>query len=142
METNAMTPGAAKEFMRMGHAIDVRDVLPSVRVPTLVLHRTGDLICHVENGRFEGANIPGAIYVELPGDDHAPWIDGGDDILAEIAEFLTGTREPGPPERVLATVLFTDVVGSTERARTMGDRRWRELIDWHHRVVRTQLDRF
>jgi class 3 adenylate cyclase/pimeloyl-ACP methyl ester carboxylesterase len=142
METNAMTPGAAVEFMRMGHAIDVRDVLPSVRVPTLVLHRTGDRICHVENGRFEGANIPGAIYVELPGEDHAPWIDGGDDIIAEIAEFLTGTREPGPPERVLATVLFTDLVGSTELARTLGDRRWRELIDRHHGVVRTQLARF
>jgi class 3 adenylate cyclase len=107
-----------------------------------VLHRTGDRICHVENGRFEGANIPGAIYVELPGEDHAPWINGGNDIIAEIAEFLTGTREPGPPERVLATVLFTDLVGSTELARTLGDRGWRELIERHHGVVRTQLARF
>ena len=142
METNAMTPGAAREFMRMGHAIDVRDVLPSVPIPTLVIHRTGDRICHVENGRFEGANIPGATYVELPGDDHAPWVNGGDDILAEIAEFLTGTREPGRPERVLATVLFTDIVGSTERATSVGDRRWRELVERHHTTVRTQLARF
>jgi class 3 adenylate cyclase len=141
METNAMTPGAAVEFMRMGHAIDVRHVLPSVRVPTLVIHRTGDRICHVENGRYEAAHIPGARFVELPGQDHAPWVNG-DDILAEIAEFLTGTREPGAPDRILATVLFTDLVGSTDRAEALGDRRWRALLEQHHAAVRTQLARF
>jgi len=141
METNAMTPGAAVEFMRMGHAIDVRHVLPSVRVPTLVIHRTGDRICHIENGRYEAARIPGARFVELPGQDHAPWVNG-DDILAEIAEFLTGTREPGAPDRVLATVLFTDLVGSTDRAEALGDRRWRALLEQHHAAVRTQLARF
>jgi class 3 adenylate cyclase len=141
METNAMTPGAAVEFMRMGHAIDVRHVLPSVRVPTLVIHRTGDRICHIENGRYEAAHIPGARFVELPGQDHAPWVNG-DDILAEIAEFLTGTREPGAPDRILATVLFTDLVGSTDRAEALGDRRWRALLEQHHAAVRTQLARF
>ena len=141
METNAMTPGAAVEFMRMGHAIDVRHVLPSVRVPTLVIHRTGDRICHIENGRYEAARIPGARFVELPGQDHAPWVNG-DDILAEIAEFLTGTREPGAPDRVLATVLFTDLVGSTDRAEALGDRRWRALLEQHHAAVWTQLARF
>jgi class 3 adenylate cyclase len=141
METNAMTPGAAVEFMRMGHAIDVRNVLPSVRVPTLVIHRTGDRICHIENGRYEAAHIPGARLVELPGHDHAPWVNG-DDILAEIAEFLTGTREPGAPDRVLVTVLFTDLVGSTDRAEALGDRRWRALLEQHHAAVRTQLARF
>jgi class 3 adenylate cyclase len=127
--------------MRMGHAIDVRHVLPSVRVPTLVIHRTGDRICHIENGRYEAAHIPGARFVELPGQDHAPWVNG-DDILAEIAEFLTGTREPGAPDRILATVLFTDLVGSTDRAEALGDRRWRALLEQHHAAVRTQLARF
>jgi class 3 adenylate cyclase len=141
MATNAMTPGAAVEFMRMGHAIDVRHVLPSVRVPTLVIHRTGDRICDIENGRYEAAHIPGARFVELPGQDHAPWVNG-DDILAEIAEFLTGTREPGAPDRILATVLFTDLVGSTDRAEALGDRRWRALLEQHHAAVRTQLARF
>ena len=141
LETNAMTPGAAVEFMRMGHAIDVRDVLPSVRVPTLVIHRTGDRICHIENGRFEAANIPGARFAELPGEDHAPWVNG-DDVLAEIAEFLTGAREVVAPDRILATVLFTDLVSSTEQLTSVGDRRWLELVERHHAAVRSQLVRF
>ena len=111
VQMNAMNPSAAVEFMRMGHAIDVRQVVPAVNVPTLVLHRVGDRVCHVENGRYVATQIDGARYVELPGDDHA--LGDGDDILAEVREFLPGTREPAEPDRVLATVLFTDIVGST-----------------------------
>ena len=141
MEVNAMTPGAALDFMRMGMGIDIRDVLPVVSVPTLILHRTDDPVCHVENGRYEGAHIVGAKYVELPGNDHAPWVNG-EDIVAEIQEFLTGAREPVHSDRVLATVLFTDIIGSTERAAQMGDDRWRELVERHHAVVRAELARF
>jgi class 3 adenylate cyclase len=107
----------------------------------LILHRTGDGVCHVENARWLARNIEGAKYIELPGEDHLPWIDG-DDIMDEIREFLTGVREPAEPDRVLATVLFTDVVGSTERARELGDRRWRDLLERHNEIVRRDLERF
>jgi len=138
---NAATPGAAQSFMRMAFDIDVRSIVPTIAVPTLILHRTDDPVCHVENARFLARHIPGARYVELPGNDHAPWADG-EDILAEIREFLTGAREPAEPDRVLATVLFTDIVGSTERAASLGDRRWRSLLDLHDHAVRDQLRRF
>jgi class 3 adenylate cyclase len=141
MMRNAMNPSAAVEFMRMGMGIDIRHVLPSVNVPTLILHRIGDPVCHVENARYMAANIPGARYVELPGTDHAPWVNG-DDILAEVQEFLTGVREPVAPDRILATVLFTDIVGSTALATEMGDRRWAELLERHHAIVRGELARF
>jgi class 3 adenylate cyclase len=124
----------------MAFDIDVRHVVPAVNAPTLVIHRRGDRVCHVENGRFLAASIVGAKYVELDGDPHAPWAGGGDEIAAEIREFLTGVREPAEPDRVLATLLFTDIVGSTENARRLGDRRWRELLDRHH--VRRELVRF
>jgi class 3 adenylate cyclase len=116
--------------------------VPSVRVPTLIVHRVDDPICHVENARFLAANIRDAKYVELHGSLHIPWAGGGDEILGEIREFLTGVRESHEPDRVLATVLFTDIVGSTERATQLGDRRWRELLDAHHSAVRRQLERF
>ena len=135
------SPHDAVAFMRMAFEIDVRDVVPAVKTPTLILHRVGDQVCHVENARWLARNIEGARYVELPGADHLPWIDG-DDILDEIQEFLTGVREPAEPERVLATVLFTDVVGSTEQARELGDRRWRDLLDRHNEIVRRDLERF
>jgi len=93
VQTNAATPGAAESFMRMAFDIDVREVVPAIRVPTLVIHRADDKVCHVENARFLARHIPGAHYVELPGSDHAPWADG-DDIIAEIREFVTGVREP------------------------------------------------
>ncbi len=127
--------------MRMAFEIDVRHVVPSVTAPTLIIHRVGDQICPVGNGRWLADNIEGSRYVELPGENHIPWIDG-DDILDEIQEFLTGVREPEAPDRVLATVMFTDVVGSTERARDLGDRRWRDLLERHNEVVRRDLERF
>jgi hypothetical protein len=138
---NAATPGAAESFMRMAFDIDIRDVVPAIRVPTLVIHRVGDKVCHVENARFLARHIPAAHYVELPGSDHAPWA-GGDDIIAEIREFVTGVREPAEPDRVLATVLFTDIVGSTEQAGQLGDRRWRDLVSEHHGLIRRELARF
>jgi class 3 adenylate cyclase len=128
-------------FIRMAFEIDVPHVVPSITTPTLIVHRTDDRVCHVENARWLARNIRGAKYVELPGEDHVPWIDG-DDIMDEIREFLTGVREPSQPERVLATVLFTDIVGSTERARELGDRRWRDLVQRHHELVRRDLQRF
>jgi class 3 adenylate cyclase len=141
MMRNAMNPSAAVDFMRMGMGIDIRHVLPAVNVPTLILHRVGDQVCHVENARYMAAHIPSARYVELPGTDHAPWVNS-DDILAEIQEFLTGVREPVAPDRILATVLFTDIVDSTARAAEIGDRRWAELLERHHAVVRGELARF
>jgi pimeloyl-ACP methyl ester carboxylesterase len=137
----AASPGAARDLILMNSQIDVRHVLPIVAVPTLVLHRTGDSDSRAEEGRYLAEHIPGARFVELPGDDHVPWIDA-DQTLAEIEEFLTGVRPLPEPDRVLMTLLFTDIVGSTERARALGDRRWRELIDEHHAVVRRELERF
>ena len=143
LQSASATPRDAVAFMRVGLDIDVRDVVSSIHVPTLIVHRVDDPICHVENARFLAANIEGAKYVELPGSNHVPWSGNGDDeVLGEIREFLTGVREAPEPDRVLATVLFTDIVGSTERATELGDRRWRELLDAHHAAVRRQLERF
>ena len=143
LQSASMTPGDAVAFMRVGMAIDVRDVVPTVRVPTLIVHRVDDPICHIENARFLAANIKGARYVELPGSLHIPWAGtGGDEILAEVREFLTGVPEAPESNRVLATVLFTDIVGSSERATELGDARWRELLEAHHAAVRRELERF
>jgi class 3 adenylate cyclase len=142
LQTASMTPRDAVAFMNMAMEIDVRDVVSAVRVPTLIIHRVDDPICHVENARFLAANIPGARYVELPGNNHVPWTGTDTDILDEIREFVTGVREAPQPDRVLATVLFTDIVGSTKRATELGDRRWRELLEAHHAAVRRELTRF
>ncbi len=128
--------------MRMAHDIDVRHVVPTIRVPTLILHSVGDQVCHVENARYLSRTIPEARYVELPGADHVMYAELADLALAEIREFLTGVREGPEPDRVLATVLFTDLVGSTVRAAELGDRRWRELLETHHAAVRRELERF
>jgi class 3 adenylate cyclase len=126
----------------MNSYIDIRDVLPTIQAPTLVLHRAGDHDVDVAEGRYLASRIPEAKFVELPGDDH--WIAAGyvDEIADEIEEFLTGTRPLPEPDRVLATVLFTDIVGSTERAAELGDRRWRELLSTHDTAVRRELERF
>jgi pimeloyl-ACP methyl ester carboxylesterase len=141
LQVQSASPHEALAFMRMAFEIDVRHVVPTIKTPALVLHRVGDLVCHVENGRWLARNLQNAKYVELPGENHLAFFDG-DDILDEIREFLTGVREPAEPDRVLATVLFTDIVGSTERARELGDRRWRDLVERHHDVVRRELERF
>ena len=141
LQRNAGTPAAAVAFARMAFDIDVRDIVPSIKVPTLILHSEGDRICHVENGRFLAKNIPGANYIELPGADHVQWFQP-DRAIAEIREFLTGQRVATTPDRVLATVLFTDIVGSTDRASSMGDASWRQLLDSHNSVIRRELERF
>ena len=136
------SPGAAAALMRMNTQIDVRDVLPTIQAPTLVLHRKDDLDASVEEGRWIAGRIPGAKFVELPGDAHTLWAGDTDSIVDEIEEFLTGARRGPEPDRVLATVLFTDIVGSTEKATELGDRRWRELLERHHDLVRRQLARY
>ena len=136
------SPGAGVALMRMNTQLDVRDVLPSIQAPTLVLHRTHDRDVKVEEGRWIAAQIPGATFVELPGDSHTLWAGDTDEIVDQVEQFLTGTRRGPEPDRVLTTVLFTDIVGSTERATKLGDRRWRELLERHHSLVRQQLERF
>ena len=112
-------------------------------MPTLVIHRTGDVTINVEGGRFLAANIPGARYVELPGVDHMPWIgDNNVEIADLIGDFVSGSKAPVAADRVLATVLFTDIVGSTEKAVALGDARWRDLLDNHHATIRRNIARF
>ena len=141
LQVQSATPHDGVAFMRMAFEIDVRNVVPAVKAPTLIVHRVGDKVCSVGNARWLARNIAGARYVELAGENHIPFVDG-DDILDEIQEFLTGVREPAAPERMLATVLFTDIVGSTDRARELGDRRWRDLLERHNEIVRRDLERF
>jgi class 3 adenylate cyclase/pimeloyl-ACP methyl ester carboxylesterase len=138
----AASPGAAISVMKMNMEIDVRHILASVRVPTLILHRTGDRLTLVEQGRYLASRIPGAMYVELPGDDHSPFSGDMARLIDEIEEFVTGVRGGGEDDRVLATVMFTDIVGSTERAASAGDRQWRDLLAQHHATVRRELARF
>ncbi|TML95273.1 MAG: adenylate/guanylate cyclase domain-containing protein [Actinobacteria bacterium] len=134
------SPGAAAALLRMNSQIDTRHVLPTIQIPTLVIHRTADRDVTVDEGRWIADQIPGARFVELPGDEHLVWAGDQDALLAQIEEFLTGTRSAQQYDRVLSTVLFTDIVGSTERARALGDRAWREVLDEHHTRVRNVLD--
>lgn len=138
---HAASPGAAATIIRLTEQLDVRHVLPVVRVPTLVMHRRGDRVTRVEQGRYLAEHIDGAKFVELAGDDHMPWVGNGDAIIDEIEEFLTGIR-PSDTDRVLATILFTDIVGSTEHAIALGDRRWRELLERYYSIARRELARF
>ena len=135
------TPSTAVAWLRMVQETDVRHVLPAIRVPTLVLHRADDRIVPVQHGRYLGEHIPGATYVELRGDDHLWWTEG-DDILDEVESFITGTTGAHSTDRVLATVMFTDIVDSTTRAAELGDRRWRDLVEEHDKLVRSRLDRY
>jgi len=136
------SPGAAAALLRMNSQIDTRHVLPTIRVPTLVLARTGDRDVTVDEGRWLASQIPDARFVELPGDEHLLWAGDQDALLAEIEQFLTGTRSAPDYDRVLSTVLFTDIVGSTERARELGDRGWHEVLDEHHARVRSVLEQY
>jgi pimeloyl-ACP methyl ester carboxylesterase len=136
------SPAAAKALLRMNADIDIRHVLPSIRVPTLILHNSHDRVVSPDATRYMADLIPGAKLVELNGTDHIPWGDNSDAILEEIEEFLTGVRHSPEYDRVLATVLFTDIVGSTDKAVSLGDRRWSDLLERHHAVVRRELARF
>jgi class 3 adenylate cyclase len=135
-------PGNALAYFRMNSLIDVRAILGTIQVPTLVLQRTGDTYRDPGHGRYLAEHIPTAKLVELAGTDHLPYLGDADAVLEEVEEFLTGVRPPPERERVLATVLFTDIVGSTERASLLGDRAWKELLARHHAVVREELARF
>jgi class 3 adenylate cyclase len=136
------SPGAALALAHMNTQIDIRAVLPVIGVPTLVIHRTGDMDIDVDGARWLAGQIPGARFVELPGSDHLPFVGDQDAILDEVEEFLTGSRGAAERDRVLATVMFTDIVASTERAHEVGDRAWRELLERHHALVRRELERF
>jgi class 3 adenylate cyclase len=142
LERSAASPSMVQQIFEMFLDIDVRDVLPTIRVPTLVLHRRGDRVVNRRAGEELAAQIPGARYVELPGIDHVPWAGDSEDVLGEIEEFLTGARSVAEPDRVLATVMFTDICGSTERAAELGDARWRELLAAHHGAVRRELEQY
>jgi len=138
LQRNSATPTGIQGWIRMAREIDVRDIVPTVRVPTLVLHATDDPVVHVENGRFLARTIPGATYLEYPGTQHVAWQNPAP-VVAEIRQFLTGQRADEEPDRVLATVLFTDLVDSTATAVRLGDHRWREVLAAHHEAVRRAL---
>jgi class 3 adenylate cyclase len=135
------SPSAVVALTRMNTAIDIRHVLPVIAAPTLVIHRSEDMIVSVEAGRDLAARIEGAKYVELPGEDHL-WFHGDvDAILGEVEEFLTGTRGAEIVDRMLATVMFTDIADSTRKAAALGDRRWRDLLGRHDALMRRELER-
>jgi class 3 adenylate cyclase len=137
----SLSPDQAEEGIRYNNETAVQDVLPSIQVPTLVLHRRGDRYLRVEHGRFLAEHIPGASYKDLDGDDHVFFAGDTDAVIDEIEEFLTGIRPTESSERVLTTVMFTDIVGSSQTTTQMGDHAWRTLLDAHDAVVRTQLER-
>lgn len=137
------SPAAVTALMRMNSQIDISGILPAVRVPTLVLHRTEDQVVDVAGGRDVAAHIPGAKLVEFSGTDHLFYVgDGSEKIADAIEEFFTGAPARIEADRVLSTVLFTDIVGSTEKAASLGDQRWRNLLDDHHTTIRRVLARF
>lgn len=141
LERGGASPGMLAAVVQMFLDIDVRDVVPSVHVPALVLHRTHDRMVNVRHGRWLAEHLPNARLAELPGDDHSLWFGDSAAALGEIEEFLTGTRTAAEPDRILATVMFTDIVDSTKTAGELGDRRWRELLEDHARATRDALAR-
>jgi len=138
-QRRAASPGMARAVIEMLAEIDVRAILPTIHVPTLVIHRAGEKTVPVGAARYIAEHIPGARYVEQPGDDHFPWRGEADAFVDEVEVFLTGTRQSREVDRVLATVLFTDIVGSTEHAARLGDRGWRDLLQEHNTVVRREI---
>jgi class 3 adenylate cyclase len=142
-ERASASPAAVVALMRMNMMIDISGILPYVRVPTLVVHRTDDTVVSVEGGRQLASSIPNARFLELPGINHLPFFgDDADQVTNEVIEFLTGVKPAAHDERILTTVLLTDIVSSTKHAETMGDRRWREVLDAHNAMFRRELTRF
>ncbi len=140
-ERAAASPTMVLALDRFNTEVDVTQILPVIGVPTLVLHRTDDVV-PVVLGRYIAEHVPGARFVELAGNDHMPWVGDSDAVLDEVEQFLTGGRRGAEPDRVLATVLFTDIAGSTVRAAELGDRRWSELLEAHHGRVRALISRY
>lgn len=142
-ERLSASPGTMKAYMTLVSQIDVRSILPAVRVPTLVLHRRTDALISVERGRDLAAQIPGAKYIEYPSGNHTFWSDDVEALIGDIEEFVTGHRESSSAEleRILATVLFTDIVDSTRSAAEMGDKTWRRLLDSHDQLARQMIER-
>jgi class 3 adenylate cyclase len=136
------SPGAAVALTQMNAEIDVRNVLPSIRVPSLVIHRGEDRCLKVEEGRFVAERIPGARFVELPGDDHLPFVGDQDAILDEVEEFLTGVRHHVEPDTVLATVMVARMVGIKERAQNLGPERWSEWLRRLHTHITKEIEWF
>jgi pimeloyl-ACP methyl ester carboxylesterase len=136
------SPGMFVALQRVAMEIDVRDILPAVRCPTLVMHRKDNLIVDVGNGRYLAEQIPESKYIELPGADHYPMYDDADTVLDHVEEFMTGHLPTTVLNRILATILFTDIVGSTARAASIGDHAWKGLLGQHHELVRRELDHF
>ena len=136
------SPGEVIAQRRMVQSLDIREVLPSIRTPTLVVHRRDNRLINVGHGRYLAEHIPGAEYVEISGGDHLPFLGDPEAILAPIERFLTGTIAAPDQRRVLATVLFTDIVGSTGHAARLGDTRWRALLEEHNAIVRAELERY
>jgi class 3 adenylate cyclase len=142
VQRQAASPGAATAMLRLLVDTDVRPVLPTISVPTLVLHRADDSFARVAHGRYLAEAIPGAKLAEVSGRDYLFFVGDTHPILDELQEFLTGVREPPVPDRILLTVLFTDIAGSTQLASTVGDDSWRDILQNHHAIVRRQLERF
>jgi pimeloyl-ACP methyl ester carboxylesterase len=136
------SPGAGVALYRMNIEIDIRSLLPSIRVPTLLLHRSGDRLINIAASRYMAQRIPGAKLVELPGNDHLPFFGDSDAVVDEIQEFLTGVRPAAAYDTTLATVLFVDIADSTGKAAALGDARWRDLLNAFHQSVRQELDRY
>jgi pimeloyl-ACP methyl ester carboxylesterase len=136
------SPAAVRALVTMNAEIDIRHILPAIRVPTLILHSVHDGAIEIGGSLYMAARIPGARLVQLPGSDHLAWLADAETILDEIEEFLTGVRHSAETDRVLATVVFTDIVSATEMAADLGDRRWHDLLESHHALVRRELARF
>jgi class 3 adenylate cyclase len=141
LERLAASPSTIRRIIKLIGEFDVRDVLPSIRVPTLVMHRTDDTFIKVEHSRYIASQIPGARYVELEGDENMFSVGDWESLVGELEEFMTGTRHEREPDRMLATVLFTDICESTQRAAEMGDRGWRFLLERHDALFRQALSR-
>lgn len=133
------SPKAVVAIGKMNSHIDIRNILSTVRVPTLILHRSGDKEVNIEEGYYIRDRIPGAKFIELDGEDHFPIVGDFDSILNEVEEFITGVRPTKEPDRVLATVVFTDIVGSTDLIEEMGDRKWKNLLEDHRLLIRERL---
>ena len=136
------SPGDAMALLRMNNLFDIREVLPTIRVPTLIIHATGDRVARIEEGRYFAEHIPGARLLELDSIDHWPYFGDADLVIGEIQEFLTGARIVEPPDTVLATVLCTEVTQAGAHAVWLGDSRWHQLVEQHHAVVRKALARY